>query len=47
MSYAVDAMREVLIGQTHFGLIKDLAVLAASVVILVTFGAYRFKHIEA
>ncbi|HUB93707.1 MAG TPA: ABC transporter permease [Verrucomicrobiae bacterium] len=47
MSYAVDAMRDMLIGQTHFGLFKDLTVLIVSVIVLVTFGAYRFRHIEA
>ena len=47
MSYAVDALRDTLIGQTHFGLAKDLVVLCATVVILVGFGAYRFNHIEA
>lgn len=47
MSYAVDAMRFVLIGQTHFGLLKDLLVLAVSVAVTVAFGAYRFNHIEA
>lgn len=47
MSYAVDALRDVLIGQTHFGLTKDLVVLGVSVVVLVVFGAYRFRHIEA
>lgn len=47
MSYAVDAMRDVLIGQTHFGLAKDLAVLVVTVAVLVAFGSYRFRHIEA
>jgi ABC-2 type transport system permease protein len=47
MSYAVDALRDVLIGQTHFGLLKDLGVLMITVVALVLFGAYRFRHIEA
>lgn len=47
MSYAVDAMRDTLIGQTHFGLAKDIIVLAVTTVILIAFGAYRFKHIEA
>jgi hypothetical protein len=37
----------VLINQTHFGLAKDLLVLGASVIVLVAFGAYRFRHIEA
>jgi ABC-2 type transport system permease protein len=47
MSYAVDAMRDTLIGQTHFGLVKDLIVLAFTMIVLMTFGAYRFRHIEA
>lgn len=47
MSYAVDALRDVLIGQTHFGLTKDLLVLLIAVVLLVAFGSYRFRHIEA
>lgn len=47
MSYAVDALRDVLIGQSHFGLAKDMAVLGVTVIVLVTFSAYRFRHIEA
>jgi ABC-2 type transport system permease protein len=47
MSYAVDALRDLLIGQTHFGLPKDLLVLAVTTIVLVAFGAYRFQHIEA
>jgi len=47
MSYAVDAMRGALIGQTHFGLAKDFVVLIATVLVLMAFGAYRFRHIEA
>lgn len=47
MSYAVDALRDTLIGQTHFGLLKDLIVLGVTVIILVAFGTYRFRHIEA
>jgi len=47
MSYAVDAMRDTLIGQTRFGLVKDFIVLLATVLVLVAFGAYRFRHIEA
>lgn len=46
MSYAVDAMRETLIGQTHFGLVKDFIVLVVTTAVLIAFGAYRFKHIE-
>lgn len=47
MSYAVDALRDTLIGQTHFGLVKDLGVLSVTLIVLVAFGAYRFNHIEA
>lgn len=46
MSYAVDAMRAVLIGQSNFGLGKDLIVLVIITIVLVSFGAYRFKHIQ-
>lgn len=47
MSYAVDSMRDVLIGQTHFGLAKDMLVLSVTLVVLAIFGAYRFNRIEA
>jgi ABC-2 type transport system permease protein len=47
MSYAVDALRDVLIGQTHFGLAKDFIVLIVTAIILIAFGVYRFEHIEA
>jgi ABC-2 type transport system permease protein len=47
MSYAVDALRDTLIGQTHFGLLKDLIVLAITAIVLFGFGVYRFRRIEA
>jgi ABC-2 type transport system permease protein len=47
MSYAVDALRDTLIGETHFGLTKDFVVLLMTLVVLVSFGAYRFRHIES
>ena len=47
MSYAVDAMRDTLIGQTHFGFAKDIIVLLVTVVVLMSFASYRFRHIEA
>ena len=47
MSYAVDAIRDCLIGETHFGITKDLIVLTATLVVCIIFGAYRFRHIEA
>jgi ABC-2 type transport system permease protein len=47
MSYAVDALRDTLIGQTHFGLLKDLIILSITALILFSFGVYRFRRIEA
>ncbi len=47
MSYAVDALRATLIGQSHFGLPKDIAVLTLTLILCIAFGAYRFRHIEA
>jgi len=47
MSYAVDAMRATLIGQSHFGLLLDLVVLTITVVVLGVFGTLRFRKIEA
>jgi len=47
MSYAVDAMRYILIGQSHFGLLRDLIILVVCVILMLAFGAYRFRHIEA
>jgi ABC-2 type transport system permease protein len=46
MSYAVDAMRATLIGQSHFGLARDMFVLVLTLVVLVAFGTYRFRNIE-
>lgn len=47
VSYAVDAMRDTLIGQSHFGMTRDLVVLSITAVVLIIFGSYRFRHIEA
>ncbi|HUC87986.1 MAG TPA: ABC transporter permease [Candidatus Binatia bacterium] len=47
MSYAVDAMRDTLIGETHFGLVKDFVVITVTLLATMAFGAYRFKHIQA
>lgn len=47
ISYAVDAMRWCLINQTVYGPVKDYAVMAATLVVLIAFGVYRFKRIEA
>lgn len=47
ISYTVDAMRWSLIGQTKFGIEKDLIALAITLVVCVLFGARRFRRIEA
>jgi ABC-2 type transport system permease protein len=46
VSYAVDALRYSLIGQSHFGIWKDMLVLLIMLMTLISFGTYRFRHIE-
>jgi ABC-2 type transport system permease protein len=47
VSYTVDAIRGLLINQSHFGIGKDLAVLGVTVIALTTFSVYCFKRIES
>lgn len=47
ISYAVDALRASLINQTHYGYTKDALALSITVVVLVAFGVYRFRRIQA
>lgn len=47
VSYTVDALRSLLINQSHFGLGLDLLVLGVTAVVLTTFGVFCFKRIEA
>jgi len=47
LSYAIDGLRSVLIGTAHFGLGTDVAVLAVTTLVLITFGAVAFRRIEA
>lgn len=47
ISYAVDALRGTLINQTHYGYPLDFTVLIITAVVLVSFGVYRFRKIEA
>lgn len=47
LSYSVDALRYTLIHQSHFGLGKDLLVLAITVVVAVSFAVNRFDRIQA
>lgn len=47
LSYCVDALRYTMIHQTHFGLAKDLIVIAVMVVLCVAFAVNRFERIQA
>jgi len=47
VSYAVDALRYTLINQTHFGIAKDLIVLAIALVVSIVFAVNRFNHLQA
>ena len=46
LSYAVDALRDVLIRQSHFGVSVDLVVLTVLTVVLSAFGVLTFSRIE-
>jgi ABC-2 type transport system permease protein len=46
LTYGVDALRGVLIGNTHFGLGLDILALACAAVVLLMLGALRFSKIE-
>lgn len=47
VSYAVDALRTLLTNQSHFGLTKDLVVMALTVIVLTAFGVYSFNKIQS
>lgn len=47
LSYAIDALRSLLIGQSHFGLGLDTVVLIFTAIVLIIFGAYTFRRIQA
>jgi len=47
LTYAVDALRMSLIHQSHFALWQDFAVLGTTMILLFSFGVYRFKKIQA
>lgn len=46
LTYCVDGLRFALIHQTHFGLGKDMLVLAVSLVICVVFAVNRFNRLQ-
>lgn len=47
LSYGIDGLRATLIGQSHFSIGLDVAVLASVGAILICIGAWRFSKIEA
>jgi ABC-2 type transport system permease protein len=46
VSYMVDALRYLLSGQSHFGLTKDLIVMAVTFVVALMFAVNRFQRIQ-
>lgn len=46
LSYTVDALRYSLIHQTHFGIWKDLAVVAVALILSIAFAVNRFDRIQ-
>ena len=46
LSYCVDAMRYTMIDQSHFGIIKDLCVIAVTVAVCLAFAVNRFNRIQ-
>jgi len=47
LSYAVDGLRYTMIHQSHFGLGKDLLVMAAALILAMYFAVSRFNRIQA
>jgi len=47
LTYGVDGLRYALLGQSHFTIGKDLIVIAATLVVCVTFAVNRFERLEA
>jgi ABC-2 type transport system permease protein len=47
LSYAVDGLRYTLIHQSHFGIGKDLIVMAVALVVCMAFAVNRFNRIQA
>jgi ABC-2 type transport system permease protein len=46
LSYSVDALRWALIDQSHFGIMKDVLVMTATLVICMAFAVNRFNRIQ-
>jgi ABC-2 type transport system permease protein len=46
ISYTVDALRWAMLGTTKFGLRADILAMSITLVVLMTFGTIRFRHIR-
>ena len=46
LTYGVDALRGMLIGQSHFTVLTDVTVLAGVAALFLAFGAWRFSKLE-
>jgi ABC-2 type transport system permease protein len=47
ISYSIDALRWSLLGTSHFSIWRDMFVLTITLIFCVTFGALRFRRIQA
>ena len=47
LTYCVDALRYTMVHQSHFGIVKDLIVISATLVVCVYFAVNRFNRIQA
>jgi ABC-type polysaccharide/polyol phosphate export permease len=46
LAYGVDALRTLLLGQSHFGLPLDIAVLSAGAFVLILAGSHAFRRMQ-
>ncbi len=46
LSYGIDALRTLLIGSSHFGLVLDVSVLSVIALLFVAIGSYTFSRIQ-
>ena len=46
LSYGIDGMRAILIGQAHYGAVIDFEVMIVIAAAFIVLGAYRFSKIE-
>ena len=46
LAYGVDGLRTLLLGQSHFGLPLDIAVLSAAALVLIAGGSYAFRRMQ-